>query len=558
MNEKQYLDGALFSEMLKNGLRMLKRQEKEINRLNVFPVSDGDTGINMRLTLENGLNRAEGSKELGAYSASLADGMLLSARGNSGVILSQLFRGIAESFEDLKRTDGEGMLKALENAYQTAYATVIHPVEGTILTVAREGASRTMQQLGEVPDLDEVTGAYLSIMQEELIRTPELLPVLKEAGVVDSGAMGLIAIFDGMDRYLRGELLEDGEESAFAPAAPVLDLSLFNEDSEFIDGYCMEFLLQRMNAEEYEKDFDPEAFNAALTELGNSIVCVPSGKRVKVHIHTKDPSPVIALARKYGEFLTFKLENMQIQHNEHDLETEVRSVAEDNRILNAEKKPLAVIAVANGEGIMQIYRDLGCDLVIDGGTTMNTSTEEFLQAFGRVNADAIAVLANNKNVILAAEQARELSRRSDIHIIPSTTLMEGYFALAMDVPDSKDTAYRLSQMRLGAESVDTVSVTASVRDYSFHGTTYPKGTLLGLMNDEILYGGPEEKESLVESLKRVPGIENREILLIFRGKDVPEEEEDALLDALYEAFPDLETEIVYGGQPVYRFLAGLS
>ena len=572
MTEKHYLDGTDLKQMLGNGLRVLKSREKEINRLNVFPVADGDTGINMRLTLENGMKRAEDTEELGAYMNSLADGMLLSARGNSGVILSQLFKGIADSLKDQKRTDSAGLLIALKNAHKTAYEAVVRPVEGTILTVAREGVLRAERRLTADSTPEEVLRAVLEEMEEELLRTPELLPVLKEAGVVDSGAKGLICITDGMYRFLKGEIVPDSDGEEYLPvSAEGPDLSLFDENSAFTDGYCMEFILQRMNDVRYDQAFDAKRFIEELSALGDSVVAVPAGMRLKVHVHTKKPAPVILLAQKYGEFLTFKLENMQVQHNEHDLNEEnagaaedgtpvnlIGSVAEDSRILNAEKKPMAVIAVANGDGIRQMFTDLGCDIVIDGGTTMNTSTEEFLHAFGRVNADAIAVLANNKNVVRAAEQARELFRREDVHILPTTTLMEGYFALAMDVQDSDDVAYRLEQMQRGIESVDTLSVAASVRDYNYRGEKYPEGTFIGLLNDEILYGAEDEAECLVESLKRMKTIGERETLLIFRGKGVAEEEEERLYAALEEAFPELETEIVYGGQPVYRFLAGLS
>ena len=570
MTEIETLDGVVFRGMLENGLRLLRSREKEINRLNVFPVADGDTGINMRLTLENGLRRSEETEELGAFSRSLADGMLLSARGNSGVILSQLFKGIADSFGEIRHADGRGLFEALKNAHRTAYAAVVRPVEGTILTVAREGVLRAEKELTEESLPAEVLEKCLKYMEEELLRTPELLPVLKEAGVVDSGAKGLIAVIEGMLRYLHGDVLpDDGSAETPAHQQAGADLSLVDENSEFIDGYCMEFLLQLMNHVSYDQAFEIKAFTERLEELGESIVSVQSGMRVKVHIHTKKPAPVIVLAQQFGEFLTFKLENMQIQHNEHDLsfhegeedapqDNAFGSVSEENRILNAEKKPLAVIAVANGEGFREMFTDLGCDIVIDGGTTMNTSTEEFLHAFGRVNADAIAVLANNKNVVRAAEQARELFKREDVHILPSQTLTEGYFALAMDVQDSDDIPFRLSQMQRGIESVDTLAVTASVRDYSYRGEKYPEGTFIGLLDDTILYGSEDEAECLIESLKRMETIGERETLLIFTGKGVTDEEADRVYEAVQEAFPDLETEIVQGGQPVYRFLAGLS
>ena len=549
--------------MARCGLQNLRLHEAEINRLNVFPVADGDTGVNMRLTLENGIRRAEKNKNAGEYLKALSDGMLLGARGNSGVILSQIFRGIAEALKEKRTVGTEELYQALIQGYRTAYSAVIHPVEGTILTVAREGAENIRDRVHEDTLPSEMLGQYLSEMKNALEKTPDLLPVLREAGVIDSGALGHICIVEGMYGCLTGEKTEDAYGENGEPEGPgVPDLSLFSENSSFTDGYCMEFLLQRMKKEDYRQDFDLRTFSEELSALGESIVAVESGLRVKVHIHTKKPSPVILLAQQYGEFLTFKLENMQIQHNEQDLlkDEDRREIPEDPdaHFVSAERKPLAIIAVANGNGIRQMFRDLGCDIVLDGGPTMNTSTEEFLTALGRVSADTVVILADNKNIIPAAEQAAVISGRKNVRVLPAETVLEGYYALAMDVPDSSDAAWRLNQMEKGIESVDTVAVTRASRDYSFRGQKGEKGSFIGLSGDRILCGSPDDIETAVESIREQMKQKDHEIALIFRGKDVPEEREDLLREALYEAFPELEFEIADGGQPIFHWLIGLT
>ena len=415
------INGFQLEQMLKNGLAALQAQEDEINRLNVFPVSDGDTGTNMRLTLENGIRYAKTKMNAGEYLKRLSEGMLLGARGNSGVILSQFFKGF---YVELSRCAllGVGELRnGLIRGYRVAYSAVVKPAEGTILTVTREGIEHIRGQLTRSTTVEQLFSMYIAEMKKTLAMTPEMLPVLKEAGVVDSGALGFIAVAEGMLKYLYGEVMLPEQTESPKPPKQV-NFDLFNENSAFEDGYCMEFILQLMNAPKYNRHFRISAYIEDLKIYGNSIVAVQDGRRVKVHTHILIPAKIITLSQEFGEFLTFKLENMQVQHNEHDKEMKA----------TRQHKRLAIAAVVNGEGMKRLFQDLGCDVVIDGGSTMNTSSQEFIDAFAQIDADAVVVLPNNPNVILAAEQAVGLYGADNITVLPSRSVAEGYYAIAMD------------------------------------------------------------------------------------------------------------------------------
>ena len=371
MNTKR-IDGSLFEKMIRAGLNSLCHCEKEINALNVFPVADGDTGTNMRLTLENGIRCAQPTKELNDYLKALSSGMLLGARGNSGVILSQLFKGIYLELSRCSAASPVELRNAFIRGYKAAYESVINPVEGTILTVAREGIEQATKQQRRPLDVESLLTAYLSSMEISLAATPDVLPILAEMGVVDSGAKGYIAIIQGMLDQLTG-----GAEKAagsYAPASvqhavptvPAQDLSKFTENSDFIEGYCMEFILQLMKKPGYIRSFRSDDLVELLGKHGDSLVVVQDGMRVKVHVHTKKPAPIIQFVQQYGEFLTFKLENMQLQHNEY---VEQRSEEKAKKPAPEPKvhQPISVIAVVNGEGNKRIFRELGCKCILDGG-----------------------------------------------------------------------------------------------------------------------------------------------------------------------------------------------
>lgn len=540
------ISGIQLEHMLKNGLASLEAKEDEINRLNVFPVSDGDTGTNMRLTLENGIRYAKTTANTGEYLKRLSKGMLLGARGNSGVILSQFFKGFCLELAKCSQLGVGEIRNGLIRGYRVAYSAVVTPTEGTILTVTREGIEHIKGQIVRTTTVEQLFSMYIAEMKKSLALTPELLPVLKEAGVVDSGALGFITIAEGMLNYLYGDVILTKEsESSKAPKEANFDL--FNENSVFEDGYCMEFILQLMNAQKYNQHFRISSYIEDLKLYGNSLVVVQDEKRVKVHIHTLKPAKIITLSQEYGEFLTFKLDNMQVQHNEHDKELKSAAV----------HKPLAIVAVVNGDGMKKLYSDLGCDIVIDGGSTMNTSSQEFVDAFASLDADRIVVLPNNPNVILAAEQAVKLYGNKNIVVLPSKSTAEGYFAIAMDVRSSDNLDFRVKEMQGGLENTVTLCETVASRDYSYHEISCRKGEEILLIDNRIVCVNDNWKQAIIDGLATVEDIDDRENCVVFRGKDVPQEYEDLLLEAIEEKYPMLEVEFVDGGQSVYRWILGL-
>ncbi|MBQ3266094.1 MAG: DAK2 domain-containing protein [Ruminococcus sp.] len=542
------INGIHLEKMIKNGLAFLQQHEEEVNRLNVFPVPDGDTGTNMVLTLGNGVRFAKSGEDAGAYLRSLSDGMLLGARGNSGVILSQFFRGFAVEMARCPVIGPGELRNGLIRGYRTAYEAVVHPVEGTILSVTREGIEHIRSQITRNSSIESILSMYIAEMRKTLSFTPEMLSVLKEAGVVDSGAYGIILIFEGMLKCLYGEVIDPVERPQAPSETPLIDLSLFNENSEFSDGYCTEFILQRLVNSRYQQEFNRDNFISELRFFGNSIAVVVDGMRVKVHIHTLYPSKVIAFAQQYGEFLTFKMENMQVQHNEHD------------RIIGTKKahKPLAVIAVVNGEGMRSLFESFGCDIVIDGGTTMNTSSAEFLEAFDHVDADAVVILPNNPNIILAANQAVQLSKRRDITVIESRSVAQGYFAMAMDIPDSGDVKYRISQMQSGIENIATVSQTVASRGYSYHEISCRKGDEIALLDGEIVSVGSDYAKTIADTLSAIPDIDDKETCVVFRGANVPAEREEELYELLSARYPLMDFEFINGGQEIYHWIIGIA
>ena len=441
------------------------------------------------------------------------------------------------------------MRNGLIRGYRTAYQSVVQPVEGTILSVARDGIEHIRAQITRNTTIDTILAMYLAEMRKTLAFTPEMLSVLKEAGVVDSGAYGFVLIFEGMLKYLYGETITSETKAEYSPKAKENgpDFSLFNERSEFTYGYCMEFILQLMVTPGYDQNFRLPEFIQALKARGESIVCVQDGKRVKVHVHTKTPSNIIYLSQKYGEFLTFKLENMQIQHNEyHGAEKK-----EEEKPLV--KKPLSSVAVVNGDGMAALFKGLGCDAVIDGGATMNTSSEEFIEALKGIPSDRIVILPNSKNVVPAAEQAAKLSVR-DVTVIPTRSVAEGYAALAMDIQDSDDTDRRISQMRMGAEGVITLSETTASRDFTYHIVSCKKGDEIVLRDGELICVSSDMADAAAEALKIVLQEEEKETCVVFKGMGMTESDEDRLREAVESVDPLLDVEFMEGGQEIYHWI----
>ncbi len=539
----------MMEKMLRNALAVLSSSEAEINALNVFPVADGDTGTNMRLTIENGLRVSESQKTLCLFLKSFTEGALLGARGNSGVILSQLFKGFYTYLSRCAAANVTDLKNAFIVGYKTAYSAVVRPVEGTILTVCREGIEHIKNQTGRQTTVEEFLSMYIAEMKKSLSYTPEMLSVLKEAGVVDSGATGYIAIIEGMLGYLYGDVKYENEPAErpaeIRPSAP--DLSMFSENSVFEYGYCMEFILQLMNAAEYDRHFRISDFISAMEQWGNSIVCVQDGMRVKVHIHTKRPAELITLSQKYGEFLTFKLENMQLQHNEH-----VKSEEKKEK-----KKDLSIIAVCDSARTAKLFGDLGCGRVINAGPSMNVSVEEIADAVMQANAANVVILPDNKNVLLAAEQAQKLSGLTNVTVVPTQSIAEGYFALCMDVGDSSDVNYRIKQIKQGYSGSATISVTVATKPYASGELKCNAGDMIAVTDDELAAVGEDSLGTLIEGLKALPDIEDHENAVIFRGASEPEVREEKLRGLIAGAFPDLEVSFIDGGSELFNWTVGL-
>ena len=434
--------------MIRSGLNNIRLKQAEINDMNVFPVPDGDTGTNMCRTLSSGIESATSSDSLGEYLKGFSSGMLMGARGNSGVILSQLFKGF---YAELAKEDvvNPGQVKnALISAYKTAYRAVVHPVEGTVLTVAREGIENIKGQIYGSATIGDAFSMYLAEMRKSVLRTPDMLPALREAGVLDSGAVGYIAIVEGMVRAFYGDPVTCDERALPGKENTVgenVKANCFNADSQFTYGYCTEFLLQLLNAKLQENAFDTGKFTQKLQTLGDSLVVIRDGDIVKVHIHSQKPAPVIEEAQRYGEFISFKLENMTVQHTERNV------VKPENPI--APGKEFGVIAVAEGDGTARLLSGVGADIVLRGGQTINTPSSDFADAYRRINARQIVVLPDNGNIYTAATQAKEITGMQNVTVIPTRSVMEGYYALVMGSADIEDADLGIFALTYGIISI---------------------------------------------------------------------------------------------------------
>ena len=546
MNE---LNGILYKKMLENGLAMLANDEGRINALNVFPVPDGDTGTNMRLTLESGINNMPDTESLMDAAKGLSRGMLLGARGNSGVILSQLFKGQCLYFKDKESVDALGFAEALEQGYKTAYSAVIHPAEGTILTVAREGIHLIKSNITKETTLKELLIALIEQMNKSLDNTPNLLKVLKEAGVIDSGGAGLVLIYKGMLKYLDNEIVSrTGEVASKASMATSKTAPEFNENSELTYGYCTEFILQLQTKKLLKNDFNIDEFIKYLESIGDSIVAFRDGYIVKVHVHTFTPGDVLAHAQQYGEFITLKIENMQLQHNEMQ------------ELKAKEKKNLVAIAVANGSGIISEFKSFGCDVVLNGGDSFNTSSEEFINAIKMNPAKNYIIFPNNKNIILAAKQAKELLGMDNIHIIETKSIAECYFGLQFTALDDPDLTIeeQLENINDGISGVDTLMITRAIRKTRVDGIDINGGDYMAILNGKIIKTSLNRFDLIIEALGLVPDIEDKSIVSIFSGKNVSSDELDSLTAKIEETYDSIETGTIEGKQEIYDFIIGIN
>ena len=528
------LNADLYLNLIRGGAARLSESRETINNLNVFPIPDGDTGDNMLMTIQAGCGASGAS--LGDMAADVAHGMLLGARGNSGVILSRIFAGIAKGFAGENEADVHVFSRAMKAGVKEAYQAVAQPVEGTILTVLREGVDAA----AGASSLEEFFTQWISAMEVSLEHTPDLLDVLKKAGVVDSGGAGLLCIAEGMRDALSGGVVISGDSviSSAAEKFHSVDFNAFTEDSVLEFGYCTEFILRLQRSKVALESFDESVIREYLEGVGDSLVFFRDGSIIKVHVHTMDPGAVLSRCREWGEFLTIKVENMTLQHHENKM---------DERFKRS-RKALGIVAVASGDGLTATFREMGADVVIPGGQTMNPPVENFLKAFDEVSADVILVLPNNSNILLTAQQAARMYEASRVEVIPTHSLGEGYYALA-NIDAEADVDTLVSGMTEAASSVTTGAVSVAIRDCA-QGRA---GDFLGLSGKEILCGSPVRAEA-AEGLASALEASSADILLIFRGKDVPMDEAEQLRASLEKSCPMTEVILIDGGQPVYDYI----
>lgn len=547
------IDGQTFIKMVSGGAANLRANASIVNDLNVFPIPDGDTGENMSRTINGGLSRLDIHDGLTLDKASrmLADGMLMSARGNSGVILSQFFAGIAKGFEGKENADLEDLANALKSGVESAYAAVNKPTEGTILTVAREAAEYAASRITADSTFTSFANDYINEMNASLRRTPELLDVLKEAGVIDSGGAGLYYIADGAIKAANGEnFITSVSPEENAPKT--IDTNGFDENSVMKFGYCTEFLLQLQTCKTDVKNFDLDKLKAYLETVGDSIVAFISGTVVKVHVHTMTPGTVLDYCQQYGEFLTLKIENMTLQHNETVISNRFDEKSENDK-KKAEKKPYALVTTASGEGIKQTFTELGADYVIYGGQTNNPSTEDFISAFDEVNAKTIFVLPNNSNIIMAAKQAAELYKDSDVRVVPSHNIGEGYAALTMLSYDSGDTDAIAGELEDAMQGVITGMMTHSVRNADIDGVSIDKDAYIGFTDKKMLASDGNKIDTAMLLLEKL-NAKSHEFLIAVFGKDMTDNEREEFTSRMSAEYPMMEVYTIDGGQEVYDLM----
>ncbi len=541
------INGFLFKQMLESGANHLTNHFPDIDALNVFPVPDGDTGTNMSLTFNAGVKDALscGSESVCEIAKVLSKGLLMGARGNSGVITSQIFRGLAQGVEGMSEINGFQLANALVIGSQVAYKAVMRPVEGTILTVVREAADYTYAFASENADVSCI--AVMDKMVEEAIaslkRTPELLPVLKEVGVVDSGGAGLVTILQGFAAALKGEpvALSDEQGSKESVGASL-------ESEEF--GYCTEFIV-RLN-EASQSDFQEEVLRDALANIGNSIVCVQDEDIVKVHVHTLTPGEALKLGQQYGEFVKLKIENMQEQHE--NIMTQASKEEIDEMTEAKPRNPYAIITVAAGDGLAEMFRELRVDAVISGGQTMNPSTEDFVEAIKKVNAENIFLLPNNSNIILAAQQAAAVLEDEHIYVIPSKTIPQGLCACIMFNPDA-DPDTNVAEMNDAITLVKTGQITYAIKDTTFEGLAIQAGDYMGIKEKDIVVALKDKMAATKQLIDALVDDESEIVTLIY-GDDIQEEEALEISNYITDRY-DIEVEVNNGGQPVYSFIIGV-
>lgn len=551
------MNAAEFKKMFKAGADRLMQNVDLVNSLNVFPVPDGDTGTNMNMTFQSGVAKMQesSSQKVHDLALNLSKGLLMGARGNSGVILSQIFRGFYQAIKDEEELDSQSFTNAFLGGVESAYKAVMKPVEGTILTVARESALRGQQKAESTDNLVEIMRSIVKGAQEALDKTPDLLPVLKQVGVVDSGGKGLLCIYEGFLMALTGEVIEDepGQTSDHAHAM----FEEVNEHPLSMDeityGYCTEIMVRIGQGETVIKDFDYDEFRQVLNTKGDSLLVVADDEIVKVHIHTENPGLIMQLGQEFGELIKIKVDNMREQ---------VRGLEGQEEALKGAKVPnpsqedseYAIIAVASGQGLVDLFQSIGVTEVLQGGQTMNPSTEDFVKAIEGANARNIILLPNNKNIVMAAQQAAEVSETPTV-VVPTKSITQGISTLLMFNPDQTIEANQQAMSEY-AQTVDYGQITNAIRDTQIDAIQIKKDDYMGILNGDIVLAHADLAQALEELVEQMVD-EDSELVTVIVGEDGDEATVEAVEDQVLARYPDLEFEVIQGDQPVYHYFVSV-
>ena len=545
------INGLVLAEMIDLGSKNLAKNAEKINSLNVFPVPDGDTGTNMNLSMSSGAKETAANvvENIGELGKSFSKGLLMGARGNSGVILSQLFRGMSQYIADKKEIDAKEFAEAIQNGVSIAYKAIIKPVEGTILTVAREAAEAGLKAAKNTDSVVEVMEAIYAEAQASLKRTPDLLPILKEVGVVDSGGQGLVCVYQGFVAALKGEKIE-GLESV---ETNVVDMQFeddhdmdFMSPEDIVYGFCTEFTV-RLDKE--KKEFDEDKFRADMSKFGDSLLVISDSEYVKIHVHTETPGEVFNYGQQYGELIKIKSDNMREQHREVLRKQEAKQTTAPKEL-----KEQAMISISMGAGLSKVLTSMGVDYIVEGGQTMNPSTEDIMKAIKEVNAKNIFIFPNNKNIQLAAKQAAELAEEN-VFVVESKTAPQGLAAVMVFNPQTA-AEENFANMQEVLSTVSTLEVTHAVRDTNIEGVEIKKDEFMGIRNGKIVVSNLSLNTVLEELLEKSLD-EDSEIVTLYLGEESTEEYTDFLEQLIEEKYSDVEVELIESGQPVYPYIIGV-
>ena len=545
------INGLVLAKMIDLGSKNLAKNAEKINSLNVFPVPDGDTGTNMNLSMSSGAKETAANvvENIGELGKSFSKGLLMGARGNSGVILSQLFRGMTQRIADKSEIDAKEFAAAIQNGVSIAYKAIIKPVEGTILTVAREAAEAGVKAAENTTSIIEVMDAIYLEAQESLKRTPELLPILKEVGVVDSGGQGLVCVYQGFVAALKGEEIEglDTVETNVVDMQFEDDHDMdFMSPEDIVYGFCTEFTVR---LDKDKKEFNEDKFREDMSKFGDSLLVISDSEYVKIHVHTETPGEVFNYGQQYGELIKIKSDNMREQHREVLRKQEAKQASAPKEV-----KEQAMISISMGAGLSKVLKSMGVDYIVEGGQTMNPSTEDIMKAIKEVNAKNIYIFPNNKNIQLAAKQAAELAEEN-VFVIESKTAPQG-LAAVMVFNSQLSPEENFANMQEVLSTVSTLEVTHAVRDTNIEGVEIKKDQFMGIKDGKIVVSDLSLNTVLEELLEKSLD-EDKEIVTLYLGEDSTDEYTDFLEELLENKYPDVEVELIESGQPVYPYIIGV-